>query len=232
MDCGPALASSAPRPPSHIAPHTRSAHMPCARPSRMLSAESVRNAGRVLVELGAGSGLVGITAARLGAHALITDLGAVLPTLRANVAANIPGSVATKSAASGRNCLGEDCTAAVTCAGSATVHELYWGQPLPTEVTGFLADHAGAAAAADLIVASDVVYLVQILPELARTIADLSGPSTRVVLVNEHRWSDVDGCEWPCAPPSSGGCLPGTQPFWRPVCRFLCACTSLHGVVV
>ena len=130
--------------------------------------------------------MVGITAARLGAAVCITDLGDVLPTLRANVAASC-GDLAA--------------------AGKAPkVTELFWGTELPVDVQAFV--QAGADIAEEeeelLILASDVVYLVQILPELAYTIDALcaaaatsgsrtAGLKVKVVLVNERRWADIDG---------------------------------------
>jgi 16S rRNA G966 N2-methylase RsmD len=133
-----------------------------------------------VIELGAGSGLVGITAARLGATVCLTDLGAVLPTLRENVRIN--------------------CGIQDDHGGSAMVTELFWGKDLPDDVTKFV--HGCCAEECDgrlWILASDVVYLVQILPELAHTInalcdaAEVGGAAgVTVVLVSERRWDDID----------------------------------------
>ncbi|XP_032406117.1 EEF1A lysine methyltransferase 3-like isoform X1 [Xiphophorus hellerii] len=51
---------------------------------------SVELRGRRVIELGAGTGLVGILAARLGAEVTVTDLPLALPQLQANVSANVP----------------------------------------------------------------------------------------------------------------------------------------------
>ncbi|XP_028303008.1 EEF1A lysine methyltransferase 3-like [Gouania willdenowi] len=48
--------------------------------------------GRRVLELGAGTGLLGIMAARLGAEVTLTDLPLALPQLQANVSTNMPSS--------------------------------------------------------------------------------------------------------------------------------------------
>ncbi|RVE72724.1 hypothetical protein OJAV_G00041000 [Oryzias javanicus] len=50
--------------------------------------QSVNLKGKRIIELGAGTGLVGILAARLGAEVTLTDLPLALPQLQANVSAN------------------------------------------------------------------------------------------------------------------------------------------------
>ncbi|CAG5982332.1 unnamed protein product [Menidia menidia] len=57
---------------------------------RFLEDRSVELRGRRVMELGAGTGVVGILAARLGAEVTLTDLPLALPQLRANVSANTP----------------------------------------------------------------------------------------------------------------------------------------------
>eukprot|EP01045_Picozoa_sp_COSAG04_P011786 COSAG04_NODE_770_length_10444_cov_6.484872_6_plen_150_part_00 len=78
--------------------------------------------------------------------------------------------------------------------GSAAVLELFWGKLLPADVEAFLTE--GGEQGELWVLASDVVYLVQILPELAATIRAICGAaaakSVKVVLVNERRWADVD----------------------------------------
>uniref|UniRef100_A0A8C7Y0M3 EEF1A lysine methyltransferase 3 n=1 Tax=Oryzias sinensis TaxID=183150 RepID=A0A8C7Y0M3_9TELE len=55
---------------------------------RFLKDQSVNLKGKRIIELGAGTGLVGILAARLGAEVTLTDLPLALPQLQANVSAN------------------------------------------------------------------------------------------------------------------------------------------------
>ncbi|CAL8288696.1 unnamed protein product [Lota lota] len=64
--------------------------------------------GRSVIELGAGTGLVGIVAALLGARVTITDREPALELLSANVRANVPADLQ----------------------GSASVSELSWGSGL------------------------------------------------------------------------------------------------------
>ncbi|XP_042262554.1 EEF1A lysine methyltransferase 3-like [Thunnus maccoyii] len=57
-----------------------------------LEDQSVELSGKRIIELGAGTGVVGIVAARLGAVVTLTDLPLALPQLQANVSANMPSS--------------------------------------------------------------------------------------------------------------------------------------------
>ncbi|CAL1609920.1 unnamed protein product [Knipowitschia caucasica] len=52
--------------------------------------QSLELKGKRVIELGSGTGLVGICAARLGAAVTLTDLPRVLPQLQHNVSANAP----------------------------------------------------------------------------------------------------------------------------------------------
>lgn len=70
--------------------------------------------GKVAIELGAGTGLVGIVAALLGANVTITDRQPALDFLSANIKANLPTDVQ----------------------GSAVVSELSWGEGLEQYPTG------------------------------------------------------------------------------------------------
>uniref|UniRef100_A0A3Q3VRA2 Uncharacterized protein n=1 Tax=Mola mola TaxID=94237 RepID=A0A3Q3VRA2_MOLML len=59
---------------------------------RYVGEQPVELRGKRAIELGAGTGVVGILAARLGAHVTLTDLPLALPQLQANVSANKPSS--------------------------------------------------------------------------------------------------------------------------------------------
>ncbi|XP_072239275.1 EEF1A lysine methyltransferase 3-like [Leuresthes tenuis] len=59
---------------------------------RYLEEQSVELRGKRVIELGAGTGVVGILAARLGAEVTLTDLPLAIPQLQANVSANMPSS--------------------------------------------------------------------------------------------------------------------------------------------
>ena len=119
--------------------------------------------GLNVLELGAGSGAVGIALHRLGAErVLLTDVRATLPLLHVNVKRNLRPSVSVPLDARGD-------TAA---APALSVSELQWGEPsLPAAVIDI---------APDLVIGSDIVYGVSEDAELplVRTLVDLAQLST------------------------------------------------------
>lgn len=96
-----------------------------------------------VLELGAGTGIVGIVCAVLGAHCTITDLPHVTPNLEYNAILN---QEAIQSSALG---------------GSVAVKSLRWGERADVEAIG---------RSFDLIVASDVVYYDHLFEPLLCTL--------------------------------------------------------------
>ncbi|KAL6008744.1 hypothetical protein ACLOJK_021970 [Asimina triloba] len=124
----------------------------------LLSAISQRPL-RVL-ELGSGTGLVGITAAViLGAHVTITDLPHVLPNLQYNANAN---------------------AAAITSSGGAVdVRCLRWGE---------FEDMASFGLQFHLLLASDVVYHDHLFEPLLQTLSFFLQGGVQLLMAHLRRW--------------------------------------------
>lgn len=103
--------------------------------------------GARVLELGAGTGMAGVMAARLGARVTLTDLPHVLHNLQRNVELNL-----------------EDVAA---CGGSLDVQPLRWG--VREDVTPF------TSLPPDLILASDCVYYDTLFEPLMQTLKWLFG---------------------------------------------------------
>ncbi|XP_032882459.1 protein-lysine methyltransferase METTL21D [Amblyraja radiata] len=107
----------------------------------------------VVVELGAGTGLVGLMAASLGANVTVTDLEELQDLLNVNINDNkhlVTGSIQAKV--------------------------LKWGET----ITDLPSDP-------DYILVADCIYYEQSLEPLLRTIKDLSGNKTCIILSYEER---------------------------------------------
>lgn len=126
-------------------------------------------AGRRVVELGSGCGLVGVVAAKAGAAAtVLTDLHSVLPLLRQNVRRNAPygggGGGGSGSGAAARP---------PAAAPIVAVRECKWGDA---------ADMAAVVAALgglpDVVLASDVVYADSAVAPLVATLSALLPPGS------------------------------------------------------
>mmetsp|Transcript_8757 Transcript_8757/g.29077 ORF Transcript_8757/g.29077 Transcript_8757/m.29077 type:complete len:638 (-) Transcript_8757:266-2179(-) len=122
-------------------------------------------AGKVVVELGAGCGLVGLTAAALGAHVTLTDLPENVPLLAANVSAN-------------RDAVSPPGKPPQTL----QARSLDWTAPLPTDL----------AASADLIVGTDLFYHGCPVEDLASTLASLARPDAEAWLAVGRNRSGLD----------------------------------------
>lgn len=116
-----------------------------------------------ILELGSGTGLVGIAAAvTLGANVTVTDLPHVIPNLQFNVEANAD-VVAQKG-------------------GTVSVAPLRWGEDDDAEVIG---------REFDLVLASDVVYHEHLFEPLIKTLRFLlngGGEKKAFVMAHFRRW--------------------------------------------
>ncbi|XP_033628705.1 protein N-lysine methyltransferase METTL21A-like isoform X2 [Asterias rubens] len=112
-----------------------------------------------VIELGAGTGLVGIVAALLGGHVDLTDRKIALNQLQANLEANIPefgvrGGIA------------------------ASVKELTWGENLQEFPKPY-----------DLVLGADIVYLEDSFPHLIKTLVHLTNNDSLVLLSCRIRYA-------------------------------------------
>jgi len=61
------------------------------------------------------------------------------------------------------------------------VKELFWGT-----------DTSSLDPPFEIILGADVVYEIQLFPELIQSLRDLCGPNTVILLALEHRWKDIE----------------------------------------
>ena len=106
--------------------------------------------GKAVVELGAGTGVVGLACAAMGARVTLTDLETALPLLRANAEQNYAATRAHPNITRRLEPI--------------EIKALPWGEPLPDGLR------------ADLVIACDCVYQPSAYTNLAATIAALGAP--------------------------------------------------------
>jgi predicted nicotinamide N-methyase len=130
-------------------------------------------AGKRVIDIGAGTGLVGLVLSRLGASVLFTDQACALPLLTYNVAQNCSDS----AGASGQR---------------VAIGKLMWGEA--RDVDALRSQHPDFFPP-DFIVASDCVVWPELVGPLFETLRLLAGAnspsaSARVIMSYEDRGSD------------------------------------------
>lgn len=120
--------------------------------------------GARVLDLGSGTGIVGISAACLGAHVMLTDMRDILPQIMENVQEN--GAIVEAAG------------------GSATVQELDWNQP----------DDEVLDQDYDWVFGSDVTYTEEALLPLAKLLRQivLTNEQCVVKLAHMHRSKELD----------------------------------------
>ena len=143
------------------------------------------NAGRLrnaeVLELGSGTGVVGIVAALMGAHVTLTDVPGAVPALISNIDRNREAIEAAGGTAVGKSW---DWT---------TSFESY---PLPTHSDGSHANGGGVpeSASSSFILGSDLVYAPRQSAPLAKALksAATSRPGSVILLAHKHRSEETD----------------------------------------
>jgi predicted nicotinamide N-methyase len=149
---------------------------------------------KTMVDLGCGTGVVGICAGVLGANVLLTDMDHALDLPRRNQARNLQ---------------------AIKAGGGKVESAVHvWG----SDVAPLLASLGGKQAQqpVDFVVACEVVYQPESYPSLVKSISDLSGPKT-VVRDRENRKHPDDLELFDCPGPQIGDISIGARPrFFSP----------------
>lgn len=125
-------------------------------------------AGKRVVELGCGTGLAGLAAGVQGAQVVLTDLPEVLAEVtEANLQANLPALRDSGAAPQG----------------TVALQPLAWGDGV---------GHLEPPPPFDYVLAADVVYRPELFEPLRRTLLQLAGPGTRVLLAYTRRRSQEE----------------------------------------
>ncbi|XP_078676462.1 protein N-lysine methyltransferase METTL21A-like [Branchiostoma floridae x Branchiostoma belcheri] len=119
-----------------------------------------------VIELGAGTGLVGIVASLLGADVTITDLPDILPCTAENV---------TSNTMDGQRCI---------CKYQPKVRPLTWGKNL--------AAFPAHGVHYDYVIGIEVVYIEEVFEDLIKTIKYLSDKDTRILIGYQIRVKERD----------------------------------------
>ena len=141
--------------------------------------------GRTIIELGAGTAVISVSAATRGAFVIATDLQSLVDLMKANKGENLD---AIKAADGKLECLALD-----------------WTEDLPRDLTRTLSNwnrndggldgvfgtesSVVAMTFPDMILVSDCVYYEAAVDPLVKTLTALTGPKTLVLLSIEDRES-------------------------------------------
>lgn len=128
--------------------------------------------GRRVLDMGAGTGLVGLVASRLGAAVSLVDMPQAMPLLEANVAADAAGRP--------------------PAAGATEVLPLLWGN------AAHLTELLKGGGRFDVVLCCEVVYQQppEVLAALRATLRDLLAPEGTLIFAYQQR----DGAEFTDAP--------------------------------
>ena len=198
--CGMSTCMQAPGSTADAAPAATAAGSGCAlNPHCAVHSRSIWQGASVL-ELGSGTGVVGLAAACLGAHVVATDLPAVLPLLEANIASN-----RAMVAAAGGTMRAAALDWSVPADGA--LHDLAaqlvggeGGNPQQAQGEEGTADARLPAFDWCWVLGADLLYSVAPSHSLATTVAAVCDPSAeaargrqaRVLIAHKHRHDEVD----------------------------------------
>ncbi|KAG9285409.1 hypothetical protein G9A89_010884 [Geosiphon pyriformis] len=159
-------------PPCPIPPHLFSAS---THPTSILTSVDNTNDNYIILELGSGTGYVGISLSRrlkrTQAKIILTDLEQVLPLIRHNLTKNSQSLFRKDD--------------------DISVNRLEWGST--EDAKHILSQHNGSV---DLVIASDLVYFPELFQPLIRTLLDVCNEQTVVVFGYKKRASWKEETFW------------------------------------